>query len=441
MNLQKPKKFYHRVWFWLPLLLLVVPCGILVILWISSTNRLNQRLAELRSQGMPASAEELNDFYQIPDGVADSTGLWMDALAASESLKSVDIDQQMALPFIGKGATPVLLPEETWEQLDAARAFLLQMESQMVTIKTAAKAGGAARFPTDFSLGLTVDLSSAQETRHVSRLLQLDTCVSLHDEKPEQAFQNLLHMFAVSDVLQAEPSLVSQLVRIATFTIGCDFSGKLLPRGQWSDAQLAALQDAAMRADFLNEMQRTLCGERALCLSAMEMLPSTALQVSNKNKALDLFEIAVGEVHSTWPAALKAGSIVMSEMDALSNSPFTKISNMGVLMMFPAIDAAVSAGARAAARQRCLIASIAVRRFHLQHGKLPSSLGELQDLLPGEDSALLNDPFTGQPLLFSFQDNSSLIYSVGQDLKDDGGDVTYSEDGPAPADVGCLITY
>lgn len=440
MNIRKPKKFYARVWFWL-LLLFVVPCGLLVILWISSTNRLNQRLAELRSQGIPASANDVDDFYQIPDGVADSTGLWMDALQASEGLESLDIDQQMVLPFIGNGATPVPLPEETWEQLDAARAFLLQIESQMATIKTAADAGGAARLPADFSLGLTVDLVWTQEARHLSRLLQLDTCVSLHDGKPEQAFQNLLYMFAVSDMLQAEPSLVSQLIRIATFTIGCDFSGMLLPHGPWSDAQLVALQDAAAQADFLKESQQTLYGERALCLSAMEMLPSTVLQVSNKNKALDLFEIAVGDVHSTWPAALKAGSSVMSEMDTLSGSSFTKISNMGVLMMFPAIDASIEAGARAAARQRCLIASIAARRFQLQHGNLPTTLDDLKSLLPGDDPALLNDPFTGQPLLFRFQDNSSLIYSVGRDLQDDGGDVTSSEDSAAPADVGFLITY
>jgi hypothetical protein len=58
----------------------------------------------------------------------------------------------------------------------------------------------------------------------------------------------------------------------------------------------------------------------------------------------------------------------------------------------------------------------------------------LDDLdLPGDAKT---DPFTDEPLIVKRLAEGWLIYSVGDDLKDDGGDLIGSDDvgvGPAPA--------
>jgi len=74
------------------------------------------------------------------------------------------------------------------------------------------------------------------------------------------------------------------------------------------------------------------------------------------------------------------------------------------------------------ARNRQLLCALAIGRYRLGHGKLPKSL----DLL-GVDSSLLVDPFNGESLIYKPQGSDYLLYSVGPDLKDNGG---------VPADEG-----
>ena len=78
-----------------------------------------------------------------------------------------------------------------------------------------------------------------------------------------------------------------------------------------------------------------------------------------------------------------------------------------------------------AARQMT-IAAIALRRFQLAQGKLPEKLSELApDFLPTEPM----DPMDGKPLRYHPNpDGTFLMYSVGGDGVDDGGDATSFRD-------------
>jgi hypothetical protein len=63
--------------------------------------------------------------------------------------------------------------------------------------------------------------------------------------------------------------------------------------------------------------------------------------------------------------------------------------------------------------------ALALERFRAAHdNRYPDALGELSpQLLP----AVPVDPFDGQPLRYRKQDTGYLLYSIGPDLKDDGG--------------------
>ena len=63
---------------------------------------------------------------------------------------------------------------------------------------------------------------------------------------------------------------------------------------------------------------------------------------------------------------------------------------------------------------------IALKRYQLRHGKLPPNLDALvPDFLP----AVLLDFMTGQPLKYRLKSGGGfLLYSVGEDGVDDGGD-------------------
>lgn len=67
-------------------------------------------------------------------------------------------------------------------------------------------------------------------------------------------------------------------------------------------------------------------------------------------------------------------------------------------------------------------AAIALQRFRLHHGRWPETLS---DLVPEFLTELPHDWMDGQPLRYRRNLNDTFtLYSVGEDLRDDGGDLT-----------------
>ena len=71
-----------------------------------------------------------------------------------------------------------------------------------------------------------------------------------------------------------------------------------------------------------------------------------------------------------------------------------------------------------------VITAIALKRFELRHGKFPETLTELT---PAFTSAIPLDAMNGQPLQYHLNiDGTYVLYSVGENGIDDGGDTTES---------------
>lgn len=74
----------------------------------------------------------------------------------------------------------------------------------------------------------------------------------------------------------------------------------------------------------------------------------------------------------------------------------------------------------AEAARRMAITAIALKRYQLKHGKYPSTLS---DLVPEFVSSVPRDPVDGKPLRYRLiPDGNFLLYSIGENGKDDGGD-------------------
>ena len=63
----------------------------------------------------------------------------------------------------------------------------------------------------------------------------------------------------------------------------------------------------------------------------------------------------------------------------------------------------------------------------MKHGKWPQALDDLAEF--GIAKGLI-DPFDGQPLRYSVVEDGVVIYSIGTDGRDDGGDVVRREGTP-----------
>jgi len=60
------------------------------------------------------------------------------------------------------------------------------------------------------------------------------------------------------------------------------------------------------------------------------------------------------------------------------------------------------------------VVALEVEIYRIRHGSWPAKLADIEADLPA-------DPFTGQPMVFKRTDDGVVIYSVGDNLADDGG--------------------
>lgn len=389
-----------------------------------SSSRLNQRIADLRSQGLPTNAVELNAYYSVPPDVTDTTELW---IAATTAVKDAGIGQRAAkIPIVGLGPTPVPEPGKEWAELEISRTFLAELDTELQLIRRAADAEGMARYPIDFTAGLNSVLTAKQEIREIARLLTLSAHVHAHDHDNASVLKDVTAVFAVSDSVGGEPLLISQLVRIAVHAIGCKVTTDMLVHCRWADEELERLQVVIGRARFRQEMQAAFHGECAYCLAELNSSPAILFRDQNKLKAIELLEDVTDGLGASWLEATKRQQKIDTELKSISTSVISRMRYMNMMPMLPALQQSINAGMRAEARQNCAIVLVAACRYRLRHDVLPKSLADLKDLIPGDasdKSSRLIDTFDGQSLRFKSDSGRLMIYSICDNKVDDGGEI------------------
>jgi len=253
--------------------------------------------------------------------------------------------------------------------------------------------------------------------------------------------ESLEAMFAASDALSHPSTLVEHLIRLATLGQAARETERLLNETQLTDSQLQRLQARLLAADLRTGLTNGLMAERAIgyqnfyhlpSLAKQEIMPSTRLppigmgvegQLSRPADclmSLELYGETIAASREPFPQARTQMQRVNNRLMAKAGSrnPLEKMKYMVTLLMTPAVGAAFDSTARELAHRDVLLAAIAAERFRLKGGTFPS---HLQDLAPEFLSALPIDPFNGQPLQVVAGEGELLIYSVGRDGKNDGG--------------------
>jgi hypothetical protein len=85
----------------------------------------------------------------------------------------------------------------------------------------------------------------------------------------------------------------------------------------------------------------------------------------------------------------------------------------------PDLDKLLTRIVRGEAQRGLVVTALAIKRYELREGELPP---DLEALVPGFLSAVPTDVMDGEPLRYRREEGGFLLYSVGEDGVDDGGD-------------------
>jgi hypothetical protein len=406
--------------------LFIIP---VVVLWAyraNSSARVENLLAAARARGEPTSPEELEEYYSIGPGATNPATLW---LAAVTPLDTPDHATSAGdLPIVGTGQGDVPLPGEPWPLEEKAEQHLARYASSLEQMHEAAAIGGPGRYPTEFSDGLAMLLPHAQALRSGARLLNLDARMAARRGDAQRAAQATHAMFMASESLAREPILISQLVRFAISGVAVTAVEDILPAVEFSDEDLALLQRDLEMCDSKDGVERSLLGERVIGTATVQSgdvevlddyLGGMAAMKHGLPYYLESMEKYHGASKKPWPQAIQEAAAIEQNIQARASTPMGRIEANTAVMLAPALDAALQAGARAEAANRTAATAIAIERYRRKNGRLPA---KLEQLVPEFLSAVPADPFDGKPLRYVVRENGVTVYSIGRDRADNGGE-------------------
>jgi hypothetical protein len=250
------------------------------------------------------------------------------------------------------------------------------------------------------------------------------------------ALASIQAIAGIADFHSEEFSLVSQMTRAAVTGIGLRLTWEALQTNGWNDEQLFALQKRWEGMNILEASEKGLVGERCFGRESLKRLqPEGSLgSLSNSyygTNLLDadlLFQLRhvqsyIGEARSLrtnrpWPEVSKSLDRLTSKLEELENSP-QRVRYPLTLLSTPNFKRAVFVNVQRETERRLVITAIGLERYKRRHGQFPD---RLELLVPGVLASVPLDCMSGQPLRYRHKpEDSFILYSVGEDGKDDGG--------------------
>lgn len=326
---------------------------------------------------------------------------------------------------------------------------------ELKELREAAAARPYSRFPIEYASEPTwaILLPHLARMKALTMLCHVHAVAELDAGRSPEAFEDLKLGLRFSDSIHDEPILIDHLVRLATIAIDLQTVREGLYRHAWTEAQLAELETRLTSLDLLTEYKLAMRGERACSISGLDFLRRQGF----RNNCMDylasedgapgstsgtplnpmpsgwfyqnmlticrMFENytlpAVDErAHRVFPQTTENGGRALL---AMRRGPYTIFAKL----LLPALGRAVQRSARSQTYVDAASLACALERYRLANGKLPDTLDAL---VPAFIGRVPNDVIDGKPLRFRLKtDGGYLLYSVGWNQTDEGGELAWKD--------------
>jgi hypothetical protein len=329
----------------------------------------------------------------------------------------------------------------------------------------------------DYSLGFMMPITNLVPAKSLTYWFGAGSQLSLHEGKPHESVDYLVANIGLPRLLVEDRVAISELMRDALAAIAKSITWEAMQADHWTDADLARIQEAWQGQVFATNLIASLEGERVYGDVSFDLLRQSneqTVNLINWSKALLDGEqeeppfwkgIPFGDEVATfikeqvycriWRFAwsYQAQRRGLEQQQRLIEISRTAAREQSMMSVRPAINKlveeldsrnwydqlryprvtsilnlsrVVDKALRAETERSMAVCAVALKRYSLRHGQLPASLDALvPEFLP----AVPTDYMDGQPMKYHLNpDGSFVLYSVGENGTDDGGDVTLLPD-------------
>jgi hypothetical protein len=331
------------------------------------------------------------------------------------------------------------------------------------------------------SQGAPIPSLHLSKLKSAAQLLSITSVQALHETNRAEAWSNITAEAEFLRSYRGDPLMISDLVRVATAIIAITATWDALQEDCWTEQQLSELQARWEAVSFTNQLEAVVRMERAFGIASLEEARKMTYQQSAqsfyssaRSRASDgddpasvvredlnnlkgrylfwrwkysgSFDTEEYNIRSANAALVCSRLILTSgaflpalhgldeEATRLEQLDPAAKSSSGIYRyaadMFRRYFERMAA---AEAARELVITAIALKRYHLQRSSYPENLNAL---VPAFLRAVPKDPWDGKSLRYrTLPEGGFVLYSVGKDGEDNGGDATPDHTGnPAAFD-------
>jgi hypothetical protein len=411
----------HILWF-LVAIAAFLAAGVVALVFYSRYSY-SGRISGIRAAGDPVS---IADLAPKPVPAKDNAAIYLNAAAAPldafakeqyRFTQSPEGKAYQAATERGELASP--------EQIAAMRAILDKYSDVDAKLDQAAACDAyASRL--DYSLPpdqlLVAAMDSWTDARSVGRFITWQMEVAIAEGRTDDAVTLGIRLLTLARMYGAEPTVSASLVVMAIYGGATPRVYESLASGEISIALHQRLDDELARGIKSLESDAALKSERAYNIDALKSqfgvlgsLPIGWPPRSQQADTLDFYDRMLPAMQMSWHDQRNqpGGSIFAATQGSVTTGS----------MLLPAVHAWFEAKNRTIAMLRSLQIYNAIQEFAITNSREANSIIELA--LP---AAATVDPFSGKPLVMKKTDDGWLVYSVGRDGVDDGGNFTNLKD-------------
>jgi hypothetical protein len=410
------------------IILLLICVGTFAYHRLSLKSKLQARIDAIREAGYPVTCAELDQWYKIPPNVENAAYTIRDAFSC---YKKWDKDKAEPLPVVGRAKLPART-EPLAEEMKALIAQYVADNNEAIELLHAGAAIEHCRYPIDLSAGFATLMPDLSEIRTGFYLLKLEAILHAEHGDGGSAIRSVKSCFGIARSLAKEPITISQLVRSACQNHAATTIEYCINRIKFTDEQLVELIESVQNSERISDMSYAIVGERCNGVSFFKAPGSVDPDLIGGIPFQPLLALykAVGMADSDAIIYLD----LMDENIKITRLPlhqrqeaakavdvrFQSTSRVHVLLyvMMPAMARITTIDTRNIAQLLTARVALAIERFRLAAGKLPDAL---VDLVPAYLDAVPKDPFDGNELRYKRLEVGFVVYSIGEDLIDDGG--------------------
>jgi len=318
---------------------------------------------------------------------------------------------------------------------DVADKALKLSKQAMLTVR-AALSRPRCVFDLDFTKGVALALPHLAKMRSFARLFKAEAIIHALDGKGFEAADSLLQVFLLARALNEEPILLPKLVAVAVFGIGTTALEEIEAMSEIGDEERRLLIRTLAAFDFQKAATEAYISERVFTVDASEaaaaMLPGagpTRGSWLSRWIAARSVRMSPGVKLKVW--RLWAAMIEASRLPPWEGRPIIEERYGEMWPLLPWTQGVFAFDdepwrrfctvfVRPMATRDAAVIGLSCELFRSARGRYPATLTELAPEFLDELPA---DPFTGKPFHYQLRDGGRafIVYSVGDNLKDDGG--------------------